>query len=159
MLNVSICAATGHRPGKLGGYSPAVAARLDRLAEEYLSIMRPDRVISGMALGWDQAWTRAAVRLGIPFDAAVPFEGQESAWPSTSQADYRALLTHATRVSVISPPGYAAWKMQKRDQWMVDKCTRLVALWDGTPGGTKNCIDYATGRVEIVNLFKRFNHV
>ena len=40
--------------------------------------------------------------------------------------------------------GYAAWKMQKRNEWMADKATRIVALWDGSPGGTANCIAYAS---------------
>lgn len=156
---LSICAATGHRPGKLGGYSPAAADRLDRLAVEYLSITRPDGTISGMALGWDQAWARASVRLGIPFVAAVPFEGQEKTWPAESQVAYQTLLGAADAIFTVCEGGYAAWKLQKRNQWMVDRCTRLVSLWDGTAGGTKNCIDYAAGRVEIVNLYERFNHV
>ncbi len=33
--------------------------------------------------------------------------------------------------------------MQKRNEWMVDNCDMLVAVWDGTDGGTYNCIDYA----------------
>lgn len=26
---------------------------------------------------------------------------------------------------------------------LIEENDRLIALWDGTPGGTKNCVDYA----------------
>jgi hypothetical protein len=32
--------------------------------------------------------------------------------------------------------------MQIRNEWMVDHCTHVAALWDGSPGGTGNCIRY-----------------
>lgn len=50
-----IICATGHRPNKLGGYGRDVYARLVKLAYDYLAVQKPDAVISGMALGWDQA--------------------------------------------------------------------------------------------------------
>ena len=39
--------------------------------------------------------------------------------------------------------GYAAWKMQKRNQFMVDHSNLLIAVWDGSSGGTSNCVAYA----------------
>ena len=38
---------------------------------------------------------------------------------------------------------YAVWKMQKRNEWMVDNCDAVIAVWDGAPGGTANTVDYA----------------
>ena len=32
---------------------------------------------------------------------------------------------------------------QKRDEWMVDQSSRVIAVYDGVSGGTKNTIDYA----------------
>lgn len=84
--------------------------------------------------------------LGIPITAAVPFAGQESQWPAASQKLYRDLLAKAARVEVVSSGGYAASKMQRRNEWMVDHCDRLLAVWDGTPGGTANCIGYALAK-------------
>ncbi|MBD2505253.1 hypothetical protein H6G83_32415 [Anabaena azotica FACHB-119] len=52
---MNIIAATGHRPTKLGGYSPAVLSRLTDLATAYFERISPTQVISGMALGWDTA--------------------------------------------------------------------------------------------------------
>jgi uncharacterized phage-like protein YoqJ len=33
--------------------------------------------------------------------------------------------------------------MQDRNIWMVDHCDALIAVWDGTSGGTANCVRYA----------------
>jgi len=41
-----------------------------------------------------------------------------------------------------------------RSEWMVQNCDLLVAYWDGSDGGTGNCVKYAksVGRdVAIVN--------
>jgi uncharacterized phage-like protein YoqJ len=148
-----IFAATGHRPNKLGGYGINVAGELRHLAMAYLFQHRPDMVISGMALGWDLAWAEAAIQLGIPIIAAVPFKGQESAWPAESQFTYNLVLGRSHHVEVVCDGGYAAYKMQKRNEWMVDKCTALIALWDGSAGGTANCVKYAEGHKSIVNLW------
>ncbi len=33
--------------------------------------------------------------------------------------------------------------MDKRNKWMVDNCDLLIAVWNGTSGGTANCVNYA----------------
>lgn len=97
-----------------------------------------------MALGADQIWAIAGLHRGINVTAAIPFIGQEKAWPEESQWMYWQILKHKkVTPAYICEPGYAAWKMQKRNEWMVDHCTFLVAVWNGSNGGTKNCVDYA----------------
>ena len=154
-----IIAATGHRPNKLGGYGDAVFDRLTKVAEDYLDKADPDKIITGMALGWDMAWATAGIRLGYPVIAAVPFEGQESMWPKASQEIYFRLLSQCEDVIFVNPPNYAAWKMQTRNEWMVDNATRIAALWDGSKGGTGNCIAYANKQNKpIDNLWEEFNN-
>lgn len=97
-----------------------------------------------MALGVDQDFAYVCVELAIPFTAAIPFVGQESRWTEDSQRFYYELLVAADDVIVVSPGGYASWKMQVRNEWMVDHCDLLIAVWDGTSGGTRNCVSYAT---------------
>lgn len=150
-----ILAATGHRPNKLGGYSVDVDNRLRHLARLALVEYKPECVISGMALGWDMAWAEAAIEIGVPFVAAIPFAGQESAWPALSQCRYNRILSYATNSVIVCDGAYAAWKMQKRNQWMVDNSQGLVALWDGTAGGTANCVNYAK-TIPMVNLWEYF---
>jgi uncharacterized phage-like protein YoqJ len=148
-------AATGHRPDKLGGYSKATEDRLRKLARRYLEVDTPDQgVISGMALGWDMAWAEAAVELGIEFTAAVPFAGQESTWPTAARDRYNKLLGKAADVMVVCTGRYEPWKMDLRNHWMVDHSSKLIALWNGTKGGTFNCVLYAqAAQREIVNLW------
>lgn len=137
-------AGTGHRPNKLGGYSERIHSRLTALATAALRL-QPDvpHVISGMALGWDTALAQAALDLGLKLTAAVPFAGQERTWPAESQARYHNLLGRATEVVTVSDGGYSARAMQLRNQWMVDQASLVLALWDGSHGGTGNCIRYA----------------
>lgn len=140
---VEIIAATGHRPSKLGGYGWATEARLEAFAKAYLERAKPDVTISGMAIGWDMAFARASADLGIPFIAAVPFDGQDAKWPPETKAAYWKLIRVARRTHIVSTGGYEPHKMQVRNEWMVDHCTGLAALWDGSSGGTGNCIRYA----------------
>ena len=153
-----IIAATGHRPDKLGGYSPTVENRLRLLAHKHLVKTRPSFVISGMALGWDQAVAAASLLAGIPFVAAVPFEGQERKWPARSQEIYRELLIQAARIHVVGEHGWSRDAFQRRNEWMVDHCDRLVALWNGSSGGTGNCLVYAQYRNKPVdNLWNEWD--
>lgn len=153
-----ILAATGHRPDKLGGYdSPKVDAALHKLALSYLEAAAPEKVISGMAQGWDTAWAEAAIQLGIPLLAAVPFAGQALRWPTAAQSRYLKILDRAAESIIVSPGTYETWKMQARNRWMVNHCDTLVALWNGDVGGTGNCVEYAQqNRTPIVNLWKRW---
>lgn len=151
-----IIAATGHRPDKLGGYGQNVHNKLVKLATKYLILKKPTKIISGMAIGWDQAFAIAGVNLKIPVLAAIPFAGQESKWPDRVKDNYAELLSNCSEIKIVCEGGYAAWKMQKRNEWMVDNCDRLVALWNGSPGGTGNCIKYANSKVLIDNLWDEF---
>jgi uncharacterized phage-like protein YoqJ len=151
-----IIAATGHRPDKLGGYTPEIRENLRRVAREFLALHpRVSEAVSGMALGWDQAFAHAAIDLGIPVVAAIPFKGQAARWPEQAQAYYRKLIDRSARVVHVSPlPTFTQDAFQARNEWMVDYSHAIVALWNGSPGGTANCIDYAraSGRT-ITNLW------
>lgn len=149
-----IVCGTGHRPDKLGGYTKEANQRLIHLAEYWLKSARPKIVISGMALGWDQALAQAAVNVGIPFHAYIPFEGQESKWPEESRKAYTRLMYKAECWNECSPPGYAVWKMQVRNESMVNDADVVLALWNGSDGGTANCVAYAKKQGKrIVNLW------
>jgi uncharacterized phage-like protein YoqJ len=152
-------AGTGHRPDKLGGYGREAHERLVAIACAGLGDIIGDvtGVISGGALGWDQALADAALRLNLPLTMALPFEGFECKWPKESQEFLHSLLNPADVVFVCDP-GYAAWKMQHRNKWMVDNCDTVLALWNGTDGGTANCIRYANKvNKPIINLWDKYD--
>ncbi len=140
-----IVAGTGHRPDKLGGYDHYNPIR-SWIREEIkvaFEFLKPTRVISGMALGFDQDLATVCIEMAIPFTAAIPFVGQEDAWPAHSRKYFDWLLERADEAVIVSPGEYSAFKMQVRNEWMVNRCDWLVACWDGSNGGTGNCVDYA----------------
>ncbi|HWG89118.1 MAG TPA: SLOG family protein [Candidatus Acidoferrales bacterium] len=149
-------AGTGHRPDKLGGYTKEAFGRLVLVAAHWMkSLNDPDlKIISGMALGWDQALAMAAIYTNTPFIAAVPFEGQCSVWPKESKFKYTRILDRAAEIHVVSDGGYSSHKMQVRNEWMVDHSDAVVAMFNGTAGGTANCVAYAEGvHKPIINLY------
>jgi len=137
-------AVTGHRPPKLLGYGLGPVRKLARFAAELLQEIEPERVITGMAQGWDQAVAVACVELEIPYIAAVPWPGQAEKWPADGQRLCRRLLDRAAHVEVVCwPTVYSPLWMQARNEWMVARAEALLALWDGSPGGTANCVKFA----------------
>ena len=159
-----IVVATGHRPHKCGGYSEAARLLLKQIAIDWLKALKPRGAVSGMALGWDTAIVEACLHLRLPYVACIPFRGQESQWPLSSQRAYNAYLRKAANVIVCSPAPYSAHKMQVRNERMVDMAVQygpgldnsiLLALWDGTSGGTENCLLYATP-MRTINAWSNF---
>lgn len=151
-------AGTGHRPDKLGGYSDEAFNHLVEIAENCFKQIKPSEVISGMALGWDMAMAQAAINMNIPLIAAVPFIGQEKMWPKKSQDKFNNMLKIASEVIIVSEGGYERDKMQIRNIWMVNNCDLVIAMHDGSTGGTNNCVKYATkmGK-KMVNLYGKLN--
>lgn len=131
--------------------------RLAKFAKETLKTIQPDFVISGMALGWDLALAEACDWVNIPFVAYLPCKGQAAAWSEQFQNLYENLLTYADKIVVVSPE-YTPVCMQERNRRMVDNADHILALWNGSPGGTSNCIRYAEkiGR-PVTNLWEDFD--
>lgn len=108
--------------------------------------------ISGMALGADTLFAKAVIRMkrmGWPVKliAAVPFAGQESRWNAGAKAEFHRILQEADQTVTVSEGSYAPWKMQVRNEWMVNHSDFVLAIWEGTQkGGTWNCIKYATSK-------------
>ena len=153
-----ILSGTGHRPDKLAwGYKKEGIEFLVSVATVKLEELKPSEVISGMALGWDTGLAIAALRLNIPLIAAVPFLGQEKQWPEQSQRLFNRILEKAKRVEIVCSGEYSAWKMQVRNNWMVDNSDKVLALWNGTEGGTSNCVKYARKQnKEIINCWELY---
>lgn len=140
-----IVAASGHRPDKIGGYDyydPLRTWIRERMRRALIEL-GATKTISGMALGVDQDFAQVSIEMGLPFIAALPFLDQESRWPKSSQDYWWWLLERADEVVIVSPGEYSAAKMQIRNEWMVDNSNVLVSVWDGSPGGTGNCMNYA----------------
>lgn len=136
-----IVAGTGHRPDKLGGYDESIRQELIGFAQHVIGLLRPRVVISGMALGWDQALAHAALERRVELWAYVPFEGQESRWPRRAQREYHGILRAAAKTKIISAGGYSPEAMHARNAAMVEDADKMLALYDGKRGGgTFDCL-------------------
>lgn len=127
------------------------------LAVDDLDFLEPDRVISGMAQGWDMAVALAAYCLDIPFIAAVPFPGQADRWPEADQRTYQMILAEASEVVTLYD-SYHPDVYRYRDEWMVDHADVILALLDPeapTQSGTGMTVRYANRKsVPVVNSWK-----
>ena len=144
-----IIAATGHRPNKLNNEYDMRGPCSNYIRDQiqiYLDKFKPEKIISGMALGVDLIFALLALDNKIPVIAAVPFIGQERIWPDISKKIYFDVLNHPlVKITVISEGGYEAWKMIIRDHWMVDNSDLLIAVYNGDKdGGTAKTFQYAT---------------
>lgn len=149
-------AVTGHRPHKLnneydhdGPCSKFISAALIKFLTEKKATLG----ISGMALGADTLFTQACIDLKIPVLAAIPFYGQESRWPKASRDRYFNLLSNPlVTTHYVTEGSYSSAAMQLRNEYMVDECDYLIAVYDGTRGGTFNTVRYAQSKDHNIHL-------
>ena len=148
----------GPRPSSLGGYGPIINEKLLQLALDELEELKPMRVISGGALGWDTALIEAAIRLDIPFELYIPGYDYESKWPSSSQLRFRELMNKANNVRYIGNK-YQSTLLYMRNKLLIDDCDMVLALYNGLKSGdTYTCIQYAKKKGKtILNLWSKFN--
>lgn len=153
-LRLHRCCFTGHRPEKLTQPETAVVAGLEKeirtaVADGFTTF------ISGMARGVDIWAAEIILRLrkeGQPIRliCASPYDGFEKSWSADWQKRYSAIIQAADLVKYICP-GYSRACFQIRNEWMVDHSARVIAVFNGEKGGTKNTIDYARRKaVEVV---------
>ena len=145
-LKLHRCAFTGHRPERIRGSEAMVIAGLrkeilDAIENGYTTF------ISGCSRGVD-LWAASIVlelrrsNKSLKLICAVPFEGFESKWPADWIKHYKMVRKQADWVEIICSE-YTPDAYQKRNVWMCNRSSRLIAVWDGLPSGTKNTVDYA----------------
>lgn len=140
-----IVGVTGHRdveqePGELLEF-----ARL------FVALSGADKMISGMAWGWDLTVAQACVDLGVPFIAACPFPQQASRWPEDVRAQWWRLMGAAESVN-MTLSHYDQVAFTRRNKWIVNHSDEIGAL--DNPGkdrsGTRHCVLYAHKKRVIV---------
>lgn len=139
-----ILTATGHRPDKIGGwnYTNPTARWCYFQAVKHIELLNPAKIITGGAMGWDQIVATAALNLSIPLEVAIPFKDFEDRWSDYFKDIHRKILSRADKVTYICEE-FSNAAYQKRNIYMVDNSNHLLALWNGTSGGTENCYKYA----------------
>jgi len=151
-----VIAATGHRPAKLGARRRLDELPVASVAYAFLATLRPDRVISGMARGWDLIVAEQCLRLKIPLVAAVPGSphDQTAHWDYSDVSRYQHVLHQAAHVEIIPATVLNTAAYHARDRWMVDHAHMMLAAWNGSGSGTGYTVEYARGRgVAVCNLW------
>ena len=177
------CAFTGHRPGKLPWGEDesdlrciALKAKL-RAAVESAIHEGMEHFICGMAEGCDLYFAETVLALKstyphITLEAAIPCPSQADGWGEAQKSRYRDILArcdyetmvqqmNAAMQTVVEDPtvnagiagvGYIpGW--QRRNRYMVDHASLLIAVNDGARGGTRSTIEYAFKRgVNVLDI-------
>ena len=100
-MESTVLAITGHRLNKLAKFG-----NLQQRLEEKLAELRPQLLISGMAVGVDQIAARVAINMGIPVWACIPCLGQDSVWYPETKRNYRWLLDRCQKITIVTEQPY-----------------------------------------------------
>jgi uncharacterized phage-like protein YoqJ len=160
LIENPIIGVTGHRPEKLFGHHHTpepgdptyhIYDHIQKSLRIAIAGLKASKILTGMALGVDQWTAQIAIDQGIPFDAYLPFLGQERLWPLKSRQYFQWLLKKAATVKVISEGGFSNAKMFIRNEAVVDDSNVLLAVMHKKvkknpklqQGGTYQCVSYA----------------
>ena len=78
----------------------------------------------------------------MSLEAAIPCGTQPDKWKIQQRQRYNRLLDSCDRVNVLQI-NYTPDCMLRRNRYMVDRSSLLLACYDGRPGGTMSTILYA----------------
>lgn len=106
--------------------------------------------ICGMAQGCDLYFCETVLALretrpDITVEAALPCPTQADTWPAAQRARYAQLVAACDFETMVSEK-YSSSCMQRRDRYMVDHASLLIAAFDGSSGGTRYTVEYALTR-------------
>ena len=141
-----VCCFTGHRPEKLELSQNQVREMLETAVRQAVCDGFTT-YISGMAKGTDLIAAEIVLQLRstdprLKLVCAMPFEGFGQHWQDGWTERMQRVLAEADSVAYVSKSYFPA-VFQKRNQWMVDHSERVIAVFNGERGGTKNTLDYA----------------
>lgn len=150
------CCFTGHRPEKLTAAEEDVKTALEKAIQEAVSDGYTV-FISGMARGTDLWAAEIVLRLrdeGQPLRllCASPYPGFGQRWGARWRDCAQRVLEAADEVCYVSAH-YARNCFRLRNEWMVDHAARVIAVYHGGSGGTRNTICYAAAQgVPVVRV-------
>lgn len=75
----------------------------------------------------------------IKIISALPYHGYEEKWGMQQLV----ILQQSNKIMYVSDPGYAGYKLQFRNEWMIRQSAVVVAIWDGKDTVTQKAVQYA----------------
>lgn len=100
-----------------------------------------------MARGCDFYFAEAVIALrrtypDITLEAAIPCETQTSGWPEEDRVRWEWILAQCDYETMVQTQ-YTRGCMLRRNRYMVDHSALVIAVYDGTSGGTRRTLEYA----------------
>ena len=138
------CAVTGHRSIKDD-------LNIAELREVFIDLVKKgiDTFLIGMAVGFDTLCFKILQKLKIDYNikliACVPCFNQDKNFTPLQKVVYRKMINSADVTYYISQE-YTPYCMQRRNVFMVENSSVLVAYLRENRGGTYNTVKYATGK-------------
>lgn len=152
-LNARTCCFTGHRPEKLPWRKNELDPRCVLLKRKIYDIVDAlycsgiNHFICGMALGCDTYFCEAVIALrdehdDVTLEAAIPCEGQYRGWSEEEKQRYFYLVSQCDDETILQKD-YTPECMLERNKYMVEASSVLIAIFNGTHGGTMQTVNYA----------------
>lgn len=161
------CCFTGHRPEKLPwgeqedhpdcvALKESMAAQLERMYQKGYQ-----HFLCGMARGADFYFAEAVLALrdvhpDVTLEAALPCAGQGKRWKAQDLSRWTQLVRQCDTHTLLQEH-YDRHCMLRRDRYMVDQSSAILAVFNGTRGGTQYTLNYAMDRRLDIYLFD-LNH-
>lgn len=126
--------------------------RLKEVVSKYVYKLAKEKnarhFISGMAMGVDQICAQIVLEIkqqynDITLEAAIPCYAQDKMWPQKYKDNYKIILSLCDECHYVSTSPYFDGCMMQRNNYMVAKADYLLAVSDGSPGGTNTTINSA----------------
>ena len=147
------CCFTGHRPVKLpwgmNEQNPRCVALKEQIAAALEGIYESGyrHFICGMAIGCDTYYAEAVLGLkaahnDVTLEAAIPCDNQDAKWNRKQKETYARLLKECDVTTYVSHQ-YTPDCMQRRNEYMIDRSSLLLACFNGRSSGTMSTILYA----------------
>lgn len=151
------CAFTGHRPEKIYGKEAYV---ITELRKEIIAAIEDGYTtfVSGGSRGVD-LWAADVVlelqrnNKDIHLVCAIPFPNFDERWPVDWKKHLQLVKKKADLIHTLEP-SYSPEAYQKRNEFMCQQASRIIAVCDGIPSGTQNTIDYAQSQGIPVRLIR-----
>lgn len=157
------CCFTGHRPNKLpwryDETDPRCLKLKTRIADAVEAAYAEGyrHFLCGMARGCDLYFCETVLEFrethpDVTIEAAIPCPTQTDTWPERERQRYQRLLEICDVCTMVSA-SYSSGCMQRRDRYMVDHASLLIAAFDGSAGGTRYTVEYALKRgISILDI-------
>ena len=147
------CCFSGHRPVRLpwgaNEADPRCLALKEQIREALDGIYAGGyrHFLCGMAIGCDMYFADAVIALrekhpDVTLEAAIPCDSQAERWNRKQQARHAELLRLCDSVTYVSH-SYTPNCMMRRNEYLIDNSSLLLACFTGRSGGTMKTILYA----------------